>query len=112
MIDLFLLEWPRAVHFLLLSAYLAVAIAAVRARLKPLPEMWTFYPSRVRSPAAARMLSDRLTPIRSGMSPRARKAQKMADASSLGSLKARPTLLPLPGLADDLDTEVDEVDNP
>ena len=103
---------PNAVILVLLILYLSVVIASIHALIKPLPETWTYYPVRVRTEAAARMLSDRLTPARSTMDPRALRRQQLADATTMSELRPRRGGLPLPGMAGDLDTETDESDNP
>ena len=104
-------ELPTSTIVILLVFYLGSMIAALRSHHKPLPELWHYYPTRVRSAAAKRIMSDRLTPVRSTMSPRARHysriaaASSMAEESSMEALRAGVTLRPLPGRAGTLDTE-------
>ena len=85
--------------FTALAITVPVTLAAIRARLHPLPERADFRRRRSSSAAALRVLNDRQNPCRVTMCPRALAMQRMADSHSFGhplALPSSPRDLPVP----------------
>lgn len=82
----FLTEMPSPLRAFFAVVYGTAFIAAVWSLTQPFPELWTYYPQRWRSKVAQRMTENRMTPLRTTMSPQGRAAQRIADAHSLGTI--------------------------
>ena len=93
-----LLQWPPPILVAGLLFFWSVCALAVRTAVAaPLPAE-SFRPRPHHTEVGRRVLSDRLTPPRSQMDPRARVARHLSDAQTMGALPLPPSLptLPLP----------------
>ena len=93
-----LLQWPPPILVAFLLVFWSVCGLAVRTALAPPLPSEAFRPQPNLTPMGRRILSDRLTPPRSQMDPRARVARHLSDAQTMGALPLPPSppSVPLP----------------